>query len=379
MLNEPTPHPPGDPRPPAGADRFQRAALLGLVAFISVLFVLVARGFLLSVFLAAIAAGMLYPSFTWLRDQLGGRSSLASLATILLVLLGVVIPLAGFLALVVTESVQLSQSVAEWLQSGPDRLEQLRELATRVPLVGRLIPERAEIAGQLSDLASRLGPLLAGKLAAVGRGTLSFALQLFVWAYALFFFLVDGPALLQQVRYYLPLRDDDEQQLLDRFVSVTRATIKGSLLIGVIQGALGGVAFWVAGVPGPAFWGTVMIVLSIIPAVGAALVWIPAVGYLALTGAMGAAIGLFAWCAVVVSTVDNFLRPRLVGRDAKMSDLLILISTLGGISLFGALGFIVGPIIAALFVTVWHIYGHAFRDWLPVVSSGDNRAAPKHP
>jgi predicted PurR-regulated permease PerM len=183
----------------------------------------------------------------------------------------------------------------------------------------------------------------------------------------MFFFLVDGPGLLRQILSYIPLGSAQEDQLLERFISVTRATIKGSLLIGVIQGLLARLAFWAAGVPAAAFWGTVMVVLSIIPAVGSALVWIPAVAYLFIAGQTAAGLGLLAWCVVVVSSVDNFLRPLLVGRDARMSDLMILLSTMGGIVLFGALGFIVGPIIAALFVTIWHIYGHAFREWLPEV------------
>jgi predicted PurR-regulated permease PerM len=186
----------------------------------------------------------------------------------------------------------------------------------------------------------------------------------------MFFFLVDGPSILRTILYYIPLGANAEMQLLERFVSVTRATLKGSLLIGALQGTLAGLAFWVCGVPAPAFWGTVMVVLSIIPAIGAALIWIPAVIFLFATGKSTPAIGLLLWCAIVVSTVDNFLRPRLIGRDALMSDLLILLSTLGGIGVFGALGFIVGPIVAALFVTVWHIYGEAFNDWLPVVPPG---------
>jgi predicted PurR-regulated permease PerM len=148
------------------------------------------------------------------------------------------------------------------------------------------------------------------------------------------------------------------------------------LFIGVIQGALGGLAFWVAGVPGPAFWGTVMVVLAIIPAVGTALVWIPAVISLFMSGQTGAAFGLLAWCVLVVSTIDNFLRPRLVGRDARMSDLLILLSTLGGIAAVGAVGFIVGPIVAALFVTVWDLYGETFRSSLPEVPEDFLRSTP---
>lgn len=347
--------------------RFQRAALLLLVATISVMFFQLVRGFLVAVLLAAIFAGMSYPLFRRLRFRFGGRQNLASIITILALLLGVVVPLVAFMALVVSESVALSQAIADWVRSEPDRLAQLRTYLDRVPFADRLIPQGDELVTKLGELASRAGPILAGQLAALGRGTLTFLLQLFVCAYAMFFFLVDGPSILRMILYYIPLGANEESQLLERFVSVTRATLKGSLLIGVIQGGLAGGAFWAAGVPGAAFWATVMVVLSIIPAIGSALVWVPAVIFLALTGHGTAALLLLAWCVIVVSTVDNFLRPRLIGRDARMSDLLILLSTLGGIAMFGALGFIVGPIIAALFVTVWHIYGEAFRGWLPDV------------
>ncbi len=362
---------------PDPALRFQRAALLLLVAIISALFLQMVRGFLVAVLLAAIFAGMTYPLFRRLRYRLGGRENLASTLTILLLILGVVIPLGAFLALVVAESVSLSQSITEWVRSDPGRLDQVRALVARIPFADRLIPEGEELITQLGELAGRAGPILAGKMAALGRGTLAFLLQAFVCLYAMFFFLVDGPGILRTILYYIPLGAEEENQLLERFVSVTRATLKGSLFIGVIQGGLAGLAFLVTGVPAPAFWGTVTIVLSIIPAVGGALVWIPAVIYLGATGSMTAALALFAWCVLVVSTIDNFLRPRLIGRDAKMSDLLILLSTLGGISVFGALGFIVGPIIAALFVTVWHIYGEAFRAWLPEVAPGSIEEATR--
>jgi predicted PurR-regulated permease PerM len=207
--------------------------------------------------------------------------------------------------------------------------------------------------------------LLMGAVASATRGTLNFFLQLFVLLYALFFFLADGPLIPQRILQCIPLEPKQKDELLERFVSVTRATLKGSLLIGLIQGGLAGLAFFVAGVPGPAFWGAIMVVLSVLPAVGATLVWVPAVIYLFMMNQVSAGIGLAAWCAIVVGGADNILRPSLIGRDARMSDLMIFLSTLGGILLFGAVGFIVGPIIAALFVTVWHIYGEVFQDWLP--------------
>jgi predicted PurR-regulated permease PerM len=264
------------PAPAPGAQRFQKAFLLILVAGISILFLLMIRVFLLAVFLAAVFAGMAYPLYRWLLERLR-RPALASLATILVLFLGLGLPLAGFLTIVATEAIQVSQGAEAWFRAQAGRLEELRGLLERIPFVGPLLPDGEQLLEQFQQLLRRTGPALMGTLAAATRGTLNFILQSFILAYAMFFFLVDGPVLLRRILYYIPLSAAEEDQLLERFVSVTRATLKGSLLIGVIQGGVAGLAFWVAGVPGPAFWGTVMVVLSIIPAVGAGLVWVPAV------------------------------------------------------------------------------------------------------
>jgi predicted PurR-regulated permease PerM len=177
----------------------------------------------------------------------------------------------------------------------------------------------------------------------------------------MFFFLTGGPGLLTGVLAYLPLTEADEQRMVGKFVSVTRATFKGTILIGAAQGLLGGLAFWTVGIDGAIFWGTVMTVLSIIPGVGGALVWIPAAIILMISGEMWRGIVLALFCALVVGSVDNLLRPRLVGQDTKMHELLIFFSTLGGLMFFGASGFILGPILAALFVTAWEMFGITFR------------------
>ena len=365
--------------PSSGALRFRQAFLLLLVAGISLLFVLVIRRFLLAVLLAAVFAGIAYPFYRWMLRRVRGRRALAAVATILVLLLGVALPLAGFLTMVASEAVQVSQGAGEWFQEQSGRLDDLRHLVERIPFVGRLVPESGSLVEQFREVAARTGGALMGRVAAATRGTLSFFLQLFILLYAMFFFLLDGPDILRTILYYIPLEPEEEEALLERFVSVTRATLKGSLLIGAIQGGAAGLAFWAAGVPGPAFWGTVMVVLSVIPAIGAAIVWVPAVVYLFLVGKVAAGIGLLVWCTLVVSTIDNFLRPRLVGRDARMSDLLILLSTLGGIFVFGAVGFIVGPIVAALFVSIWHIYGETFSAWLPAVPATSGRPDDPRP
>jgi predicted PurR-regulated permease PerM len=166
--------------------------------------------------------------------------------------------------------------------------------------------------------------------------------------------------------------------MLDKFTSVTRATLKGSLLIGLLQGGLAGIAFAVVGIDNAVFWGTLMAVLSIIPSVGSALVWAPACLILILQGSVGAGVGLLVFCALVVGSLDNLLRPMLVGKDTRMHELMIFFGTLGGIMMFGISGIFIGPLIASLFVTIWELYGIAFADFLPEVyyrkRGGEKRA-----
>jgi predicted PurR-regulated permease PerM len=189
----------------------------------------------------------------------------------------------------------------------------------------------------------------------------------FAMLYTMFFFLMDGEKLLNKILYYLPLKDQDEQRMLSKFTSVTRATLKGTAVIGILQGSLAGAAFWVVGIPSAVFWGTMMAVLSIIPGIGTALVWGPAVIILAAGGNYFRAGGLALFCALVVGSIDNLLRPILVGKDTQMHELMIFFGTLGGIIMFGIMGMIIGPIVAALFITIWEIYGVAFKDMLPQI------------
>jgi len=183
--------------------------------------------------------------------------------------------------------------------------------------------------------------------------------------YSFFFFLMDGDKLIKRILYYLPLDDKNEGLLLNRFRSVTIATLKGTAVIGFLQGTLAGIGLWVCNIPNALFLSVAMMLLSVVPGIGAALVWIPACIYLAANGQWVFAIGLFVYCALLVGSIDNVLRPKLVGSDTQLHELMIFFSTLGGLLTFGLPGFIIGPIIAALFVTVWEIYGVEFSHWLP--------------
>jgi len=230
-----------------------------------------------------------------------------------------------------------------------------------VPGYRHIQPYRAQIFSKAGEVVASASAFVFEALSATTLATAVFIFHFVILLYTMFFFLIGGPALLKNVMGYLPIDEADKQNMLEQFVSVTRATLKGSILTGIAQGVAGGVAFWVVGIDGAIFWGTVMTALSIIPGIGSALVWVPASIILMATGDAWRGIGLAAFGTLVIGSLDNLLRPMLVGRDTQMHELMIFFSTLGGLLMFGVMGFIVGPILAALFVTVWEMFAAAFR------------------
>jgi predicted PurR-regulated permease PerM len=352
--------------------RFRAAFVIVLVVAVSALFLAVAWPFLKPLLLGALLTGLCHPLYRWITRLLRGRRSLSAIVTLLILFIVVAGPLSAFLGVVVQQALAVSNQAIPWVQQHFGAASTFNAhdwLVQRFPALADHVPSQEQLVESVGAAAKSIGGFLVTVASRMTATTAVFLLNLFVMVYAMFFFLKDGEKILEKIFYYLPLRDEDEGLMLQRFASITRATVKGTLVIGIIQGALAGVAFWVAGIDGAAFWGTIMAILSIVPGIGAALIWVPAVIYLIVTGQLLAGLLLFAWCAAVVGTVDNILRPILVGKDAKMPDLLILVGTLGGLFLFGPIGFIVGPIVCGLFLTVWEIYGATFKDILPPVKS----------
>jgi predicted PurR-regulated permease PerM len=347
------------------ADRLRRVVLIVVAIGITLLFLGMISQFLVALLLAALAAGILRPIYKRLVTRFRGRQSLASAVSITLLLLLGIVPLVVFGVIVGIQAVEIGKEVGPWVSAQIRETRSFDSLVERFPQLEAARPYRNQILQKLGELGGTIGALAVAAFTAAARETFSFFLLLFIMLYATFFFLIDGRETLRKILYYLPLPQEDESRLVARFVSVARATIKGTFVVGIAQGTVGGLGFWVAGINGAALWATVMAVLSILPGIGTAIVWVPAVIYLFAVGKTLAAILLGLWCMLVVGTIDNFMRPWLVGKDTKMSDLLVLLSTLGGIVMFGAVGVIIGPIIAALFVTVWEIYGEVFSDVLP--------------
>lgn len=346
-------------------DRLRRRFLLLLVLCISAAFLWLIKYFLVTILLAALAAGIAYPLYHELLRYTGGHRVIASVTTMVSGLLIVGIPLGMVVAMATNEAIKVTQDITPWVQRIAAEPTALAPYIERIPYAEQLAPYREVLLTRAGELANNIGRLFVGALSSTTVSTVSFVVNFFIFLYTLFFLLMDGPAMIARIKRFVPLPGDDRDRLFDKFLSVTRATLKGTLVIGLVQGLLGGLAFWVLGISGAIFWGVVMVVLSVLPVIGGALVWVPAAIMLALTGQFMKAIILVAFCGLVVGSVDNVLRPRLVGRDTQMHDLMILFSTLGGIMAFGAVGFILGPIIAALFQTLWELLDTAFNDVLP--------------
>jgi predicted PurR-regulated permease PerM len=348
-----------------------KSVVVLIALLVTALFLSMIRQFLMAILLAGIFSALANPLYRRFERWFAGRRAVASVVTLLLLITGVLLPLGALVGMVTAQAIEVGESVKPWVEKQLTRPGGLSDLLASVPFYDRIQPHEKAILEKAGEMVGTVSRFFIDRLSSVTVMTIQFLFTVFILLYSMFFLLMDGDKLLKRILFYLPLEDTDERRLLEKFTKVTRATLKGTVVIGVLQGGLAGLAFFVVGIQGAVFWSTIMMVLSIIPGIGTALVWVPAAIVLAAGGHIIKAIGLAVFCVIVVGSVDNFLRPMLVGRDTQMHELLILFGTLGGIFMFGVVGFIVGPIIAALFTTVWEIYGVVFSDVLPPVSDSD--------
>jgi predicted PurR-regulated permease PerM len=335
----------------------RNASFLLLLALTTIAFFVVVRELLMPVFWAAVIATVFHPVHRRYLDGVRGRRSAAALLTLLTIVLVVVVPL-FLLGLAMTrEALALQEQIASGAIDLRAPIRFLEDIAPRITAwLEHLGLEVDRLGQQLSSAAVAASRFIASRTLEIGENILRFTVLFFLMLYVLFFFLRDGPQLLEGIIRAVPLGDERERQLIAKFGEVARATIKGTLVVGLVQGGLGGVLFWILGIPGPVFWGAVMTVLSVLPAVGTGLVWVPAAIILIALGQVTKGIVLLVAGVLVIGLVDNLLRPILVGRDTQMPDYLVLLATLGGLTVFGISGFVIGPIIAASFLVVWEMF-----------------------
>ena len=263
------------------------AFVLLLVVAVTALFLAVTWPFFKPLLLGALLAGLFHPLYRWITRLLGGRASLGAAVTLLVLFVLGLGPVSAFLGIVLQQALTMSDQAIPWLNQhlGAATTFNVHDwLVQRFPALAKYVPSQEQLLEQVGTAAKTAGAFLVSFAARMTATTATFLLNLFVMLYAMFFFFRDGHKILERIFYYTPLSDEDETRMLTQFASITRATVKGTLVIGIIQGALSGIAFWVAGIEGAALWGTIMTILSIIPGIGAALVWVPAVIILFVTG-----------------------------------------------------------------------------------------------
>ncbi len=331
---------------------------LAVLVLVSIGAVAVVLPFYGAVMWAAILALLFQPLHRKLSARWRNRETLGALATLLVILLIVILPL----ALVGLSIVQEVTSAVQKVRGGQiDFGAYFQRILTALPswatdLLGRSnIDDIGALQRRLTDAITKRGQMLATQAFDVGSNVLDLVVSFFVAMYLLFFLLRDGPAIGKRIRRAIPLEPRSRDVLVERFTTVLLATVKGNVLIAVAQGALGGLAFWVLGIHAPLLWAVVMAFLSLLPAIGAALIWAPVALYLLAVGQVWQGVGLAVFGVVVIGLVDNLLRPVLVGKDTRLPDYVVLISTIGGLALVGINGFVLGPLVVALAFSLWEM------------------------
>ncbi|OCR24387.1 membrane protein [Pseudomonas syringae] len=337
----------------------QYKTLLMLLVLVTIAFVWILLPFYGAVFWAVILGIIFAPLQRRLLLRFGWQRNLTSLCTLLICLVIAILPVIVISALLVQEGATLYKN----LESGQlDIASYLAEFKGLLPPYLQHWLDRLGM-GDLNGLRDKIAKgamqgsqYLATQAFSFGQGTFDFVVSFFIMLYLLFFFLRDGQDLVRKIRIAVPLAEPQKRRLQLKFTRVVRATVKGNVVVAITQGALGGFIFWSLDIPSALLWAVIMAFLSLLPAVGAGIVWAPVAAYFLLSGMIWQGVVLSLFGVFVIGLVDNVLRPILVGKDTKMPDYLILISTLGGMAVFGLNGFVIGPMVAALFMSTWGLF-----------------------
>ena len=343
-------------------ENLENKGFILLLALASVAFVWLLLPFYGAVFWGTILAVIFQPMQRRFEARLNQRRGLAALITLTIILLMVILPVSLLAGALVQEGAAIYQRMDAGTLDFGDYLQQVinalpsfaQDLLARFGLT-----DISSVQERVSQLAMSGSQFLATKAFSIGQNTFQFLVSFAIMLYLLFFLLRDGRQVASKIRRAIPLSEGYKQHLISKFTTVIKATVKGNIAVAVVQGALGGFIFWALGLQGALLWGVLMAVLSLLPAVGAGLIWGPVAIYFMATGALWQAAVLTAFGAVVIGLADNVLRPILVGKDTKLPDYVVLISTLGGLALFGLNGFVIRPLIAALFIAAWSLYAEA--------------------
>lgn len=333
------------------------------LALVTVLFIFTIKPFIFPIFWAAVIASLFYPIFKKFNAFFNFKHpSISSLFTLILVVAVIILPLSLLGTILVRESINVYESINRGQLN--NLVKNFSDFIQNNSVLSGLNIDNEMVTQRLNDAGRSIINFIYNSAKAFTQSSVEFAVLFILMLYTLFYFLRDGDKFLKKLIHLIPLGDRYEKMLFDKFTATTSATIKGTLVVGGIQGLLGALLFALTGVPSPLILGILMALLALIPASGAFIVWAPVGIIMLATGNIWQGVVIVVFGMLVISTIDNILRPLLVGKDLQMHPVIILFTTLGGIALFGISGFIIGPVIAALFQSFWEIYEHYYRNEL---------------
>ncbi|QTD54775.1 AI-2E family transporter [Parasphingorhabdus cellanae] len=360
----------------------ERLFVLALVVFISLAFALLIEPFFGAIMWGVVVAVLFQPVYKKISGWLFPRINLAAFLTLILVILLVIVP-AILLGMALMEE---ATSAYASIQSGEiDFGGALSAIENSLPawaqnqLAAFGYGDPATIRPQIEEAIGSSLEFLIAQAFNVGQGAFRFLLALGVMLYLTFFLLRDGRTLAAQIENVVPLSESKSRIFIDKFFVVIIATIKGSFVVALLQGTIGGLIFWALDIRGALLWAVSMAILSLIPAIGTGFIWVPVAIYLLVTGSIWQGVVLILAGIFIISMVDNLVRPILVGRETRMPDYVVLISTLGGLQLFGFNGIVIGPLLAALFIAVWRIFAEmnkAERERIAAIRRANDKLAP---
>ena len=334
---------------------FQNVIFFLFLATVSVFFAYILKPFFFAIFWAVLIAAIFAPLNRRINERFKSPNLAAGL-TLVAVVLAMVLPVSLLISLLVAESIDIYSSLqtssGQWIET----TEKTISFLSAHPILAKLQINESFLSGKLVEVMKAVSDFLVRNLTSLTQNTVVFILQFAVMLYCLYYFLRDGEKIIDNLTGFIPVNKGHVNIFIHEFLSTAKATLKFTFVIGGIQGFLGGLIFFIVGIEGALVWGVLMLGLSILPAVGCSIIWVPAGIILLIQGQIWQGLTVLIFGAVVISSVDTLLRPVLLGKDIKMHSLLIFLSTLGGLSIFGVSGFVLGPVIASLFLAIWKLF-----------------------
>lgn len=336
---------------------------LGALAVVTLSFLQIIKPFLYPIFWAAIFAALFYPLYKKINLKLK-IPNLSATLTLIITIFFIAIPMFIFGTILITQSVDIYNKVNNNQNQISTFLTKAAETIKNNHLMASFNFDETFWTEKFSESVKFITSYIFTNLTKITQNSIIFFTMILIMLYTLYFFLRDGEKILKTLMHLCPLGDKYEKMLFQKFTSTAFGTLKGVAIVGGLQASLGALAFFIAGLQGALVWGLVMFFLTLLPAFGCSLVWFPAGILLLLTGKLWQGIFILSFGFFVISTIDNILRPIVVGKEAQMHPLLILFSMLGGIVIFGPSGFVIGPVITSLFLAFWEIYDEYYREQL---------------